>query len=240
VIASFTAGTSAALLLHGCGGGSSPEPSPGPSPAPPPAPLVDCDGLTETTVDLNARVQMTEDMLGDWVASAPNYPGRMKMSGFKAEQGGRVTVSITFEVDNLWSSLLGSPNPAEWCEQKGDHTFTIDFRSMCKDTAADTADYSFYKFQAETQLGTDCAGQQLGICRILKVAKNPVNGTRRWVESQDGPEGDLSRGPGGPGGSLIKTGESFTANWTACSEAMEIEYVVAEMEVDGTLSNFAV
>lgn len=135
-------------------------------------------------------------------------------------------VDVHFEVNNVGSKMMGNPSPEPWCEEQGDHQFTIDFRGICRATSLDNDDFEFYKFQAETQLGTDCGGQQLGICRVLRVSKHGT--PLQWVESQDGPEGDLSHGPGGPGGSMEETSDGqLVLKWETCPEYFKIDYVVS-------------
>jgi len=198
-----------------------------------------CDGLTKTMVDRKATVQLSENLLGDWVASAPNIPGLFSVSGFHAAQDGRVTVGVTFYKDNMWSKI-GVPNPAAWCEKKGNHTEIIDIRSICRYAAADTADDYFYKVQFESTFGTDCLGQKLGVCRVLKVSKGSA--PRRWVESQDGPEGPGGTSFGGPGGSMATAnkGASLLLDWTTCPTVQKIETVVAESGTTLAHSNVVV
>jgi hypothetical protein len=199
--------------------------------------MPDCDGLHETTVEREASVELPENVLGDWVPKTPDLlpgaPGLFTLNGFHVPQGGHAILNNTFGVANLWTSVFNRSNPAAWCEKKGTHEPFIKVRGICKYNSAealDDQDYDYFWVQAETQIGTECGKQQLGLCRILKVSKKGA-ANRTYIESQDGPEGPfVDHGvPQGPGGSMSEAnnGSSLILRWHTCPSVMKIEQVIA-------------
>lgn len=185
--------------------------------------IPDCNGLTETIVARNASVELPEHFLRDWVATTDIIPGIFSVTRFKVQQGGHVIVNVAFGVDNLFSNIVGASNPASWCDQKGDHDFSIKIRAICNYTFAfDSTDPDFDNFwvQGETQIGEECGNQRLGFCRILKVRK-PNRGNMSWTESQDGQAG---------GGSMTETanGTSLILKWDTCPRNITTSLLVAE------------
>lgn len=164
-------------------------------------------------------VELPEIQVRNWVATAPNIPGLLSVTGFDVHQGGLVNGSVTFEVDNAFAS---NPNAKAWCQEKGTHAFNIYIRGGCRASQMDDNDFEYYKIHLEHELSMDCLGQQLGTCRILRVNK------REWIESQDAPE----RSDGsGAGGSMEETGDGeLLLKWDVCPDQFKSVLVSAHSQ----------
>jgi hypothetical protein len=172
----------------------------------------DCDGL-ETVVGRNTSVKLPEHWVRDFMPDQPDlFGGNYRLNGFKVQQGGDVIVSVSLGMNNLFSTLLNVSNPASWCDEQGDHDFSVKIRGICKLTSgsyASDTDHDYFLAQGEMQIATECFKLEFGSCRILKVGKPGTPGNGTWIESQSSPA---------TGGSMVEAanGSSLILKWDTC------------------------